>query len=363
MKTSHTLYLKNAARLNNIATESIDLVVTSPPYPMIAMWDDVFSRQDRKIATALEDSDGNAAFERMHGILNPVWQEIHRVLKNGGLACINIGDAVRTIADTFRLYQNHTRIMATLLNAGFHALPGIIWRKQTNAPNKFMGSGMLPAGAYVTLEHEHILVVRKKGKRNFAKAAEKQARRESACFWEERNQWFSDVWMDLKGTTQALFSNAERNRSGAFPFELPYRLINMFSVKDDMVLDPFAGLGTTGLAAMATGRNSIGVELSDAFAEDFSRRADHIVPFANQRICQRLTAHMDFVRKRENEKKPFKYKNSHYGFPVVTRQEQVLFFNALTGVAKTGPLTFEVTYSDDPQDGLAEYWGELFRKT
>jgi DNA modification methylase len=118
---------------------------------------------------------------------------------------------------------------------GFSALPAILWRKQTNAPNKFMGSGMMPPGAYVTLEHEYILILRKGNKREFTSIKEKQNRRESAFFQEERNFWFSDVWMDLKGTTQNLFDNKATERSAAYPFELPYRLISMFSVKSDTV--------------------------------------------------------------------------------------------------------------------------------
>ena len=81
---------------------------------------------------------------------------------------------------------------------GFQSIPLILWRKQTNAPNKFMGSGMLPAGAYVTLEHEYILVLRKGSKREFKKAEEKRNRHESAIFWEERNIWYSDIWMDTE---------------------------------------------------------------------------------------------------------------------------------------------------------------------
>ena len=64
-----------------------------------------------------------------------------------------------------------------MLSLGFSALPAIIWRKQTNAPNKFMGSGMLPAGAYVTLEHEYILIFRKGAKREFSSPADKANRR------------------------------------------------------------------------------------------------------------------------------------------------------------------------------------------
>ena len=130
-----------------------------------------------------------------------------------------------------------------------------------------MGSGMLPAGAYVTLEHEFILILRKGNKRNFVTEADKKRRKQSAFFWEERNLWFSDVWEDLKGTKQNNIAKEIRERSGAFPFELPYRIINMFSVKEDAILDPFLGTGTTMAAAMATGRNSIGVEIDKNFRE------------------------------------------------------------------------------------------------
>jgi modification methylase len=76
---------------------------------------------------------------------------MYRILIPGGIMCINIGDTTKTIDNKFCLYSNHSRILTHCLSLGFDNLPNIIWRKQTNAPNKFMGSGMLPVGAYVTL--------------------------------------------------------------------------------------------------------------------------------------------------------------------------------------------------------------------
>ena len=133
-----------------MSNESIDLVVTSPPYPMIEMWDQIFTSQNEKIGRALNKKDGPTAFELMHQELDKVWDELYRVLKVGGIACINIGDATRTINSHFALYTNHSRIQTYMQKLGFSALPAILWRKQTNAPNKFMGSGMMPPGAYVT---------------------------------------------------------------------------------------------------------------------------------------------------------------------------------------------------------------------
>jgi DNA modification methylase len=360
MKTTHTLVFQNASNLEAMAGSSIDLVITSPPYPMISMWDELFKGQSTEVADALNRGLGNHAFERMHCLLDPVWKELYRVMKPGAIACINIGDAVRTIDGDFSLYQNHTRIMKSMLDIGFSSLPCILWRKQTNAPNKFMGSGMLPPGAYVTLEHEYILILRKGGKREFGSPDLKVNRAKSAYFWEERNFWFSDVWMDLKGTTQALADKAARERSGAFPFELPYRLINMFSVYGDTVLDPFLGLGTTCYAAMASGRNSVGVELNPAFQKNFSSKLQGVVSLSNDRIRLRLSDHLAFVKAREQNGKPLRHQNTPYQFPVITKQEKELILYELTRIRKLDKNTFEVDYADEPGDPMAGYWGALF---
>nr|WP_321402528.1 site-specific DNA-methyltransferase [uncultured Desulfobacter sp.] len=327
MKTIHTHYIGTAAKMKKLADSSVNLVVTSPPYPMIDMWDDIFGAQDSKIAKALKKSDGPLAFELMHQVLDKVWDEVFRVLSPGGFACINIGDATRTIKDHFALYPNHARILTATQALGFTSLPCILWRKQTNAPNKFMGSGMLPAGAYVTLEHEYILILRKGGKREFTSPASKENRRQSALFWEERNQWFSDVWMDLKGTRQAMGKKKNRDRSGAFPFELAYRLINMYSVKDDLVLDPFMGTGTTTLAAMAAGRNSAGYEIDPTLLENFYDKCNESLGWFSSAIQHRIELHNQFVQDRLDAGKPIKYENIHYGFPVITRQEKELVFD------------------------------------
>jgi len=330
-----------------LPADTVDLVVTSPPYPMIEMWDAMFSGQNTEIGRALEQGDGPAAFEMMHVQLDPVWREVWRILKPGGITCINVGDAARTINRRFRLYPNHSRILNQLLELGFQALPAILWRKQTNAPNKFMGSGMLPAGAYVTLEHEYILILRKGPKREFKLDAEKQNRRESAFFWEERNAWFSDVWMDVKGTSQNLGDGAARLRSAAFPFDVPYRLINMFSVKGDAVVDPFCGIGTTIWAAMTAGRNSLGYELEAGLRNEIYAISDSLVGYANARIEDRIRSHVDYVKQSRRLKGRFKYTNHHYQFPVMTRQEIDMVINPLTAIKKSGSNGFKVNYSSE----------------
>jgi modification methylase len=360
MKSLHKLFFKNSQKMDSIPSSSVHLVITSPPYPMIEMWDDMFKRQNKEIARALNHGSGGLqAFELMHRQLDPVWQETHRILEPGGIACVNIGDAVRTIGADFRLYPNHSRILAAMVKAGFSPLPLILWRKPTNAPNKFMGSGMLPAGAYVTLEHEYILILRKDSKREFGTPGEKQTRRQSAFFWEERNHWFSDVWFGLIGTTQKLKNAAARLRSAAFPFELAYRLTNMYSAKGDTVVDPFLGTGTTMSAAMATGRNSIGFEIESGFRYEIFSMKDTVIDTSNDRIRHRIQAHLEFVKKRIEEKGNLKYINRHYKFPVVTRQEVELFFNPLEKIEQTDKTTMQVTYSDVPQNNFEGDWQDL----
>ena len=332
--------------MKDVDSSSVNLIVTSPPYPMIEMWDNMFMRQNAKISEALKNGNGTLSFDLMHKELDPVWEECWRVLKEGGFACINIGDATRTINNNFSLYSNHSRIISKMLELGFNVLPVILWRKQTNAPNKFMGSGMMPAGAYVTLEHEYILIFRKGGKRVFKTNEEKINRRHSAFFWEERNNWFSDVWMDLKGASQVLFDNKTRKRNASFPFELPYRIINMYSAKGDTVLDPFLGLGTTSFAAIASARNSIGFEIEKEFKDQIVSKVKEIVSLSNDRIDKRLKDHIDFVEERVN----LKHENKYYNFPVVTNQEKELLINELISVEEKGKNTFEANYSVEPQN-------------
>lgn len=329
MKTLHKFIFENSNNMSLIKSETIDLVVTSPPYPMIEMWDEMFFSSNIDIKKEIELGNGLNAFELMHKELDKVWLEVWRALKDGGFVCINIGDATRTLNGIFSLYSNHSRILSKMLDIGFNVLPEILWRKQTNAPNKFMGSGMLPAGAYVTLEHEFILIFRKGNKREFKTENNKIDRRKSSYFWEERNMWFSDVWTDIKGTSQKLFEGKTRKRSAAFPFEIPYRLINMFSVKGDVVLDPFLGIGTTSLAAMVSCRNSIGYEIDNNLKDVIYSISDNIVSYSNDNINKRIDNHLNFVGGRILKNKHLKYINKNYSFPVVTRQEVDMIFNKL----------------------------------
>ena len=319
METEHRIHVDDARQMERLADDSVELVVTSPPYPMIAMWDDLFGRLDPAVEDHLAADDGDAAFEAMHAALAPVWDELRRVLVPGGIAAVNVGDATRTVGDDFELYPNHAEIISRFRERGFDLLPDVLWRKPVNSHAKFMGSGMVPPNAYTTLEHEYVLLFRNGGgSRSFEPRAER--RYEAAYFWEERNDWFSDLWSNVRGEAQDLDGDELRDRSGAFPFEVPYRLINMYSVYGDTVFDPFWGTGTTTLAAMVAGRNSVGYELSREFRGVFDERVADVESFADEITRKRLADHRAFADERDD----LGYEADNYDFRVMTEQERRL---------------------------------------
>ncbi len=325
MNTKHNFINGNSKNMDEIDDDEVDLVVTSPPYPMIEMWDDLFTTMNKDIEKHLNSGSGMEAFEIMHEELEPIWDEIKRVLTDGGIACINIGDTTRTVDDSFRVYQNHSKIIDYFDNIGFELLPTILWKKPTNSGAKFMGSGMIPPNAYVTLEHEYILIFRNgSGSRSFEPHSER--RYESAYFWEERNGWFSDIWTDINGEMQDMQVTNEkiRDRSAAYPIEIPYRLINMYSVYEDTVLDPFWGTGTTSIAAILSGRNSIGYELNEEFINIFDKRLEGIDSKSIKIVRNRMDNHADFVKSEKNDGYEFKYELNNYDLPCMTKQEMDL---------------------------------------
>lgn len=335
MTTNHQIVFGNSASMKEVEDESIDLIVTSPPYPMYDMWDSMFTNMNAEIGDCLKTKPMKA-FELQHRELDRVWDECIRVLKDGCYLIIDIADAPRSFNKDFQLFDNHSRIVSYITNNGLKELPPIIWKKPTNSPNKFMGS-FLPCNGFVTSEHEYILIFKKGTKRIFTDE-ERQLRRESAFFYEERNAWFSDTW-NVVGTSQKIDSEA-RDRSAAYPLELPYRLINMYSMKGDTVLDPFGGLQTTSKAAMLLGRNSIGYEL-DKLLKPLIMVNLESSPTFNHLAHGRLLRHLDFIKNRE-----CKYYNSNLNCNVVSNYETDIRLDVIKDIqaVEGHNLQYTVTY-------------------
>ncbi|MHA1596130.1 MAG: DNA-methyltransferase [Candidatus Asgardarchaeia archaeon] len=273
-KLIHKIIIGDSRRMEELEDESVHLMITSPPYPMVEMWDNLFKRIDKRIneiwmkmevetSKKRKERYVKEIYELMHKNLAEVWRETYRVLVEGGIACINIGDATRSLNGIFRLFPNHSKVIEHCERIGFITLPYILWKKPTTKPKykgkgAFLGSGFLPPNAYVTLDCEFILIFRKGGLRKFK--PHDKLRYASKYTKEERDSWFTQIW-EIVGNRQTL-PKIER-RVAAFPEEIPYRLIRMFSIIGDTVLDPFLGTGTTTKVAINLKRNSVGYEIDD----------------------------------------------------------------------------------------------------
>jgi len=244
----NNIYYHSSNRMPELSDESIHLVVTSPPYPMIEKWDDSLAGWTNEY----QDKGPFWKWYMQHETLYASWQECYRVLIDGGIMCVNIGDATRSMDGQFRCYPNYAKLMMDCVNLGMTPLIPIFWKKISNRPNAFLGSGMLPTSGYVSQDCEYIAILRKGLPRKFKPKDE--TRYASAFTKEERDLWFQQIWC-INGKTGA-------GKTSSFPREIPYRLIRMFSVLGDTVLDPFGGTMVTGDVAEELGRNFIGYEVN-----------------------------------------------------------------------------------------------------
>ncbi len=250
LKTSHRLLHGDTRSLSFIADESVHLVVTSPPY-----W--TLKKYNENPAQLGHVAD----YERFLSELSKVWKEAYRVLVPGGrLVCV-VGDVCLSRKEHGRhlVMPLHADITVICRRLGFDNLNPIIWHKISNATfeandgTKFLGKPYEP-NAIVKNDIEFILMQRKPG--GYRKPTLEQ-RRLSMIAKDDFATWFRQFWTITVAST--------RNHPAPYPFELAYRLVRMFSFWGDTVLDPFCGTGTTMLAAMKCGRNSIGVEIDEEY--------------------------------------------------------------------------------------------------
>ena len=247
--TEHKIVFGDSRSLNKISDKSVQLIITSPPY-----W------QLKDYGT--EDQIGfNDSYEEYINNLNLVWKECNRVLADGCRLCINIGDqfARSVYYGRYKVIPIRTEIIRFCESLGMDYMGAIIWQKtttmNTSGGGAIMGSFPYPRNGILKMDYEFILLFKKLG--NSPKPTKEQ-KEMSAMTKEEWGQYFSSHW-NFNGVKQM-------GHIAMFPEELPKRLIKMFSFVGETVFDPFAGSGTTCLAAKNLGRNSIGYEINKEFA-------------------------------------------------------------------------------------------------
>lgn len=291
--TEHKLIFGDSRSLNQIKDKSVQLIITSPPY-----W------QLKDYGT--EDQIGfNDSYEEYINNLNLVWKECNRVLADGCRLCINIGDqfARSVYYGRYKVIPIRTEIIRFCESLGMDYMGAIIWQKtttmNTSGGGAIMGSFPYPRNGILKMDYEFILLFKKLGN---APKPTPQQKAASEITKEEWSQYFSSHW-NFNGVKQL-------GHIAMFPEELPKRLIKMFSFAGETVFDPFAGSGTTLLAAKHLGRNSIGYEINKEFA-----------PIIKDKLCSEQISFCDdsqvvFIEDRDGikytfEDLPYVFKDPH----------------------------------------------------
>ena len=232
------------------------LVVTSPPYWNLKRYNDH------------PDQLGHIEeYEMFLAEIEKVWRHVFRALVPGGrLVCV-VGDVcvARRNFGRHLVFPLHSDISVICRRIGFDNLNPIVWHKIANASyevtngSKFLGKPYEP-NAIIKNDIEFILMQRKPG--GYRKPTEEQ-RKTSKLGKEEFDRWFQQIWNITGAST--------KHHPAPFPLELAMRLVRMFSFTEDTVLDPFCGSGTTMVAALRAGRNSIGIDIDPEYCRMAAR--------------------------------------------------------------------------------------------
>ena len=250
--TTHRLIVGDSRDMGFLREESVHLVVTSPPYWNLKQYPDRLGQLGN-----IDD------YEAFLDEIDKVFRECFWALVPGGRMVCVVGDVClsRRRHGRHRVMPLHADIAVLCRSIGFDNLNPIIWYKISNAAfevdngTKFLGKPYEP-NAIIKNDMEFILMQRKPG--GYRKPTQEQ-RRLSKLSKQEHYTWFRQFW--------ALPGASTRKHPAPYPVELAYRLVRMFSFVGDTVLDPFAGIGTTMVASLKAGRNSIGIDIDPNYID------------------------------------------------------------------------------------------------
>ena len=218
--------------MTDLPNASVHLMVTSPPY------------------NVGKDYDEDLSLAEYSAFLKRVWAETWRVLVPGGRACINVANLGRK-----PYIPLHAMLIADMLDLGFLMRGEIIWDKAASASSSTAwGSWQSAANPTLRDTHEYILVFSKGSFRR-----EKVEGRESTISKEEFLEYTKSVW------TFGAESARKIGHPAPFPMELPYRLIQLYTFNEEVILDPFMGSGQSALAALKAGRHFVGYEVNEEY--------------------------------------------------------------------------------------------------
>ncbi|PIP13579.1 MAG: SAM-dependent methyltransferase [bacterium (Candidatus Stahlbacteria) CG08_land_8_20_14_0_20_40_26] len=236
---SDKIFCKSSEKMEELPDNSVHLMVTSPPY------------------NVGKEYDEDLTLEEYLGFLKNVWKEVYRVLVPGGRACINVANLGRK-----PYIPLHAFIVKDMLDLGFLMRGEIIWNKASSAsPSTAWGSWLSATNPTLRDIHEYILVFSKGafGRKNNNK-------RKNTISKEEFLEFTKSVW------TFPAEPAYKVGHPAPFPVELPYRLIQLYTFEEDVVLDPFIGSGQAAIAAIKTGRHYVGYDIDKEYVKLAERR-------------------------------------------------------------------------------------------
>ncbi|MBN1465017.1 site-specific DNA-methyltransferase [candidate division KSB1 bacterium] len=269
-ETQHDIFIGDARDLSILEKDSVHLVLTSPPYWNLKRYNE-HPRQMGHI-------DNYHEFLEQ---LDTVWEQCYEKLVVGGRMVVVVGDVLlsRRQFGRHKIVPLHADIQVRCETIGFDNLAPIFWHKISNANfevkgnSKFLGKPYEPNGI-IKHDIEYLLMLRKPG--SYRKPTQEQ-RKLSVISEVEFSKWYTQIW-SLNGTST-------RKHPAPYPEELAERIVRMFSFVGDTVLDPFLGSGTTMVAAIKSGRNSIGIEIDKEYANlALSRLSNEIDLFGQNTV-------------------------------------------------------------------------------
>jgi len=244
---------RDSRKLSKIQNSSIHLIVTSPPY------------------NVGKEYDKNLNLNEYMKLLKSVFSECHRVLVPGGRACINIANVGRKPYIPY-----HKFIIDAMLDVGFLMRGEIIWDKGAGAgTSTAWGSWQSASNPTLRDTHEYILIF---SKDSFAR---NNQNKQNTISKQEFLEFTKSVWRFSPERAQKV------GHPAPFPVELPYRCIQLYTFKDEIVLDPFCGSGTTGIAALKSDRHFILIDNNRGYVRIAKKR---IKEYCSQKMITQFSS-------------------------------------------------------------------------
>ena len=237
--------------LRRLPDNCVHLMVTSPPY------------------NVGKEYDKDLTLEEYLDFIEEVMREVYRVLVWGGRACFNVANIGRK-----PYIPLHAHLIERFERIGFLFRGEIIWDKgdAVSASSTAWGTWMSAVNPILRDQHEYIIVL---SKGDFKR--EKRGKRDTITR-EEFVEYTRSIWRFAPESAKRI------GHPAPFPEELPYRCIQLYTFEGDVVLDPFAGSGTTCVVASMTGRHYLCIDINEGY-----------VKMAEQRIKEAGKRHSDLL--------------------------------------------------------------------